>query len=253
MAKRVIDNIKHWILLRGLAREQQHWGDFVERSQRVFPDRQFYCLDLPGCGEWFKISSPLTIQAIRQHLQQQIISNNISEPFGVIGLSLGGMVALDWLEKDEQCLAAVIINTSSNDFPLHWRLQPKILWRGLAALLSPSAKTRETNILAMSSRQHRYNSIVINQWVDIQRQRPVSASTMLRQLIAASRFSAPKSIPNKYGLVLYSDKDQMVSYRCSKKLAKRFKWPRQCHRHAGHDIPLDDPKWILKQIKRWHE
>jgi hypothetical protein len=39
------------VLIRGLAREAGHWGDFAERFRAVEPDAQVIAVDLPGAGE----------------------------------------------------------------------------------------------------------------------------------------------------------------------------------------------------------
>ena len=247
-----LSTVKNWILLRGLAREQQHWGEFYPQCQQHLPDHRFYCLDLPGCGEHYQRQSPLSISAIRITLQQQLQEKNISGPFGIIGLSLGAMVALEWLADERQPVAAVvIINTSSNDFPLHWRLSPAAVGLGLRALLPISIERRERLILQLVSQQRARDNTIAAHWLTIQQQRPVTRATIMRQLIAAARFSAPQFQSSKCGLILCSDSDRMVSYRCSLQLAHRYQWPLHCHINSGHDLPLDDPLWVVDKFKHW--
>ena len=52
---------QNWLLIRGLARESGHWGDFLTQLQRAFPQAQIHCLDLPGCGINHRQSSPDSI------------------------------------------------------------------------------------------------------------------------------------------------------------------------------------------------
>jgi hypothetical protein len=42
----------------------------------------------------------------------------------------------------------------------------------------------------------------------------------------------------------------LVSPECSKKLAKHWGLPVLWHDRAGHDLPLDDPDWLVAQIAR---
>ena len=185
-------------------------------------------------------------------LQQQLQEKNISGPFGIIGLSLGAMVALEWLAAaQEQVTAVVAINTSANDFPLHWRLCPSAIPLGLQALLSTSTEHRERLILQLVSEHHSHDNAIANQWLAIQQQQPVTRSTIIRQLIAAARFSAPVFSSPKRGLILCSDSDTMVSYQCSSQLAHRYQWPLYCHITAGHDLPLDDPLWVIEKFEHW--
>ena len=53
-----------WILLRGLAREKRHWGDFLEQFRSAFPNDKILALDLPGAGEFFKETSPRTVEGM---------------------------------------------------------------------------------------------------------------------------------------------------------------------------------------------
>lgn len=245
------DNIDDWILLRGLSREQRHWGVFYDQLQLAMPEKNFHCLDLPGTGELFRKNSPATVTGIRQHLQQQCRDRIISQPYGLIGLSLGGMITLDWMSASDQVAAAVVINTSANNFSVSQRLRPGAVWLCLRTLLSTDIEDRERLILKMGSRQHAMNATTLADWVNIQKARPVKRRTVFAQLLAAARFSLPANVYHTPGLVLTSDSDDMVSSYCSEKIAEHYDWPLRCHIEAGHDLPLDDPLWVVEQIQAW--
>ncbi|HEY5138312.1 MAG TPA: alpha/beta hydrolase, partial [Methylococcales bacterium] len=55
---------QNWLLLRGLARESAHWGDFIPLLQSAFPDASVTMVDLPGTGRFYKEASPRSIKAI---------------------------------------------------------------------------------------------------------------------------------------------------------------------------------------------
>mgnify|MGYP003949335389 CR=1 FL=1 len=40
----------NWLFLRGLTREQRHWGPFRDVFARDYPGAKVHCLDLPGTG-----------------------------------------------------------------------------------------------------------------------------------------------------------------------------------------------------------
>ena len=70
-----------WILIRGLCREQQHWGDFPEMLTRqlrqrcashLLAPRPVLTLDLPGNGCLHDQESPATVPAMAEHLRQQV-------------------------------------------------------------------------------------------------------------------------------------------------------------------------------------
>lgn len=243
--------IKHWILLRGLSREQRHWGVFPELLRQACPLMSFHTLDLPGTGDCLEVASPTTVAGIRRHLQDRVEAEGIAAPLGVIGLSLGGMVALDWMAQDDSVAAVVVINTSAGNCPLHWRLRPGALAMGLGVLLQTDLARRERMILRMGSRRYGRDENTIRQWIDIQRQRPVAAKTFLRQLLAAAGFSLPRNSRHVPGLVLTSSHDTLVSPACSERIAKYYQWPLRCEPGAGHDLPLDAPVWVVQQICNW--
>ena len=55
---------QNWLLLRGLARESGHWGDFFSKLQRECPHATINTLDLPGTGRFNNLPSPNTIEEI---------------------------------------------------------------------------------------------------------------------------------------------------------------------------------------------
>ncbi len=250
--------IKTWVLLRGLSREQAHWGDFAQCLQQYCPELTCICLDLPGTGSYFQQTSPESIRSIReqlqQQLQQQLKALQLTGPVGIIGLSLGGMIALDWFEADPETMqAVVVINTSANNFSLLQRIKPMAILRCALIMLGINLRFCEKTILRMVSRLKHNDSALLEDWVAIQRARPVSRQTVYRQLRAAADFSMPKVLPTGAGLVLSSRQDGMVSPLCSEGIAKQYGWTLREHSEAGHDLPLDDPEWVADEIGRWLE
>jgi pimeloyl-ACP methyl ester carboxylesterase len=169
-------------------------------------------------------------------------------------MSLGGMVALQWVhEFADEVAGCVLINTSLRGHSPFWeRLHPRSYLR-LCRLLLPglSAVEREREILAMTSGNPQRHAGVPAQWAAIAKKRPVSRSNTLRQLIAASRYTPSRSRPLAPVLVLASRGDRLVSPRCSQRLASQWELPLRVNPDAGHDIPLDDPDWVVKQIADW--
>lgn len=91
---------------------------------------------------------------------------------------------------------------------------------------------------------------IVRQWVDISNSAPVSRLTLVKQIIAASRFKAPATTGSRT-LVLASAVDKLVDPRCSRVLAERLGAPIRVHPTSGHDIPLDDPQWVCDQVGTW--
>lgn len=240
----------NWILLRGLTREQSHWGKFPRKLEDAFPDQRFHLVDLPGTGVHFKDPSPATIAAIRARVCRSV--RHIPAPYSLLGLSMGGMVALDWaqhaLEGEIQNL--VLINTSTGFSP-PWRRTRPGAWPRIARLLCRrDLFDREADILKLTCNTPP-SLETIKHWYSIQRQRPVSARTGYAQLKAAAAFRPLPARPLPDALLLASRKDRIVDWKCSQALEQRWQWTLKVHPSAGHDLPLDDPDWIIRQLKGW--
>src|SRR5438552_440235 len=88
---------ERWLLLRGLAREQRHWGRFrPELSARLPPGAEIHCLDLPGTGTEHLRGSPANIAAIAEDVRERWLGLRGEGPWGLLAVSLGGMVAMEW-------------------------------------------------------------------------------------------------------------------------------------------------------------
>ncbi|WP_336365732.1 alpha/beta fold hydrolase [Marinobacter sp. C2H3] len=238
-----------WLLLRGLTRESAHWGAFPERLKAALPEHRFWPVDLPGAGDRYRDPSPDTIPGIRRAVAEA--TRALPRPLGLLALSLGGMVALDWAQAEPEVIARVVlINSSSRLSPPWQRLRPG-RWPAVLRLLAAPVDERERGILAMSSNHRPLPAGTLAAWQEIQRQRPVSRPNALRQLGAALRYRPSTTRPLADALVLASRADRLVDWRCSWALANRYDWPLMLHDRAGHDLPLDDPDWTVERIRRW--
>ena len=106
----------------------------------------------------------------------------------------------------------------------------------------------ERRILEMTSSRPAEHATVLDGWVAIRRTRPVTRGNAVRQLWAAARFRAPAWPAVVNTLVLCSDGDRLVDPACSRRLAARWSCRLAVHPHAGHDLPLDDGAWVMRQI-----
>lgn len=241
----------HIILLRGLAREAAHWMQFPEQLRNSLGDGyRIHCIDFPGCGIHYQQAALTSIPAMSDYARAQFSLLTINDPVLVIGISMGGMVALDWAQRFPETLTGVVlINSSAGHQPLHWRLRPGVWPAMIAALLLPMP-WRENLVLRKVSNNREHFTTNLQHWLDIQALRPVSRTTILTMLIAAARFRPQTSCIQK-GLVIASNGDQFVSCKASSALAEGFHWPLIKHPTAGHDIPMDEPDWLCATIRNW--
>lgn len=244
----------HLILLRGLAREAAHWLDFPAQLQQTpGDDCRVHLIDFPGCGKYYRQHALTSVADMTDHARTEIAITEIldrNESVYVVGISMGGMVALDWAQRFPDGLnGLVLINSSAGDHPFWWRLRPGAWLTMISALLSDS-NTREEKVLKIVSNNTADYAQHLNEWLSIQQQRPVTRATIMTMLRAAAQFRPHPTCAVK-GLVLASKEDRMVSVRASEAIARQFNWPIQQHPTAGHDLPMDDARWVADKLVQW--
>ncbi|UXI03920.1 alpha/beta fold hydrolase [Photobacterium sp. TY1-4] len=246
------------VLLRGLLREQRHWGAFYPLLCQHYPQRQVICLDLAGNGARYQAQSPGSIRAMVNDLRGQLHLHDTmidemdeTDEIDLIAISMGGMIALDWMTGyPNEIHSAVLINTSVRPYsPFYRRLNWRQLPRIGRTLFSPPA-VQEATIMQLTSNFPEQHQAELEQWIRWRQEFPVNRSNALIQLSAAARFNARVS-PTKPTLLVASRQDQLVDVSCSQMLATRWQVPLVLHPCAGHDLPLDDPHWLLEQIRHF--
>ncbi len=258
----------HWILLRGLAREARHWSKFPEllkaALKAVGDEARIDALDLPGTGRYSEMKSPTTIGDLTEFAREKF--NDIrrtmrergdtpSERTRLLTVSMGGMVAADWMDRwPDDFKECVLINTSFQGFsPLHHRLRPNAVTHLLSSLRPLSHFERELHSLGLVSNRtdKKAAEVIAHEWATFAAERPVTLENFSRQLLAAARFRAPAKKPETPILTLFSEHDRMVDSRCSKEIIRRWETASANHPTAGHDLTLDDPNWVIEKTLAW--
>lgn len=247
-----------WVLLRGLSREAGHWGGFpqllLSQLRSLHPQARVMLLDLPGNGRLHQQPSPQTVQEMVESCRAQLARGGVSGSVHLLAMSLGAMVAADWAARYPQEVdAAVLVNTSLRPFsPFFRRLRPGNYWSLLLMLLSRAgSRWREARVLALTSRLVQASDALLDRWVELQQKRPVSARNAWRQLLAAARYRASRRRPQPPMLLLCSQADGLVDWRCSQQLSRAWGVPLRLHVTAGHDLPLDDGPWVVAAVIDW--
>lgn len=242
-----------WLLLRGLTREARHWGEFPALLQAAFPGTAIEAIDLPGAGNQNTATSPLRIEDIADHCRDQALARGLQPPFNILAMSLGAMVAVAWADRrPNEVAACVLINTSLRTLsPFPHRLRAESYPALMRLALNASERERETAIFRLTSTRVEHRENVIDAWVALRRERPVSTGNALRQLAAAARYRGPSRPPRVPMLVLASRGDALVNPECSKRLANAWHADYAEHPTAGHDLPLDDAPWVVARVARW--
>lgn len=243
-----------WVWIRGLARESGHWGPFVEQFQNAFPDRKVHFLDLPGAGENRNMAPPLTIEEMLPTLRSQFKDKIPAGKAHFLTLSMGAMLGMEWMHKyPEDMHSLVLMNSSSKTHsPFHCRMRWNAYPEFVKALLTSSLRKREMTILKLISNREEVHEEMASIWTRVAQQRPMKVSAFFRQLTAAGRYSPPAQYPASIPvLLLVGLGDRLVEPRCSFDLAKTYMWQIKSHPWAGHDLPIDDPEWVINALREW--
>ncbi len=247
-----------WLLLRGMSREAAHWGAFPQQLcdeiRQRDPDARVLMMDLPGNGIRFREASSASVRKTVERLRADLAREGITQPVHLLGMSLGAMVATDWafLHPEEVC-ATVLINPSMRPFmDFHRPARPlRFLTLALLSLTRLGVRSREAKVLNMTTRLLPSREAVLNDWVTVQREHPVALRNVVRQWLAALRYKAKLARPVPPVLLLCSQSDELVDWRCSRDMSRAWGAPLRLHTQAGHDLPLDDGAWVARAVGEW--
>ncbi|MCB0416560.1 MAG: alpha/beta hydrolase, partial [Bdellovibrionales bacterium] len=237
-----------WLLLRGLARESGHWGNFPQLlASRV--GESPVSLNLPGCGERNQERASGNLSRLLSQVHEK---TDPKQKKILVGVSLGGMLALQWAyEHPEEVRGVVVINSSASNLSWPWqRFSPKAI-RTLFHALTSRGEEREKTILELVCNAENVRRRYLPTFKVLAEHRPVHFSNARRQLRAARHFRVKKL--SQPGLIVVSEKDKLASPVCSQALASFLNWPIVSHPSAGHDLALEDPAWLADQIARWSQ
>ncbi len=245
---------RNWLLLRGLAREPAHWGDFTGTLQAAFPHARITTVALPGTGEHHQQASPASIGELCEFVRQQAYRQGLLEqPVTFFALSLGAMVAWEWLQRYPQdCSGAVLISTSFAGLsPFYQRLRWQSYGQIVAILRERDIYQREKKILQLVNNNRERDGLIAEQWAAIHQQRPISPQTAYRQMLAAASYRPSNNKPGLPVLLINAQGDRLVSPQCSVAIAKKWQLPLKTHPWAGHDLTVDDGAWAVDVLREW--
>lgn len=257
-----------WILLRGLTRESRHWGRFPGELEKKLlahgHSARVDSIDLPGTGRYSEMRSPVTIKEITSFVREKFVElrrrlreQGETPPPKVylVSISLGSMVACDWIERWPGDFSGVVLmNTSFKGFsPMHRRLTPGAYAHLFQALRAQDPVKREHAVLSLISNRPEQYAELAKEWADIQLSRPVSYENFARQLTAAALYQPGLPKPGVPVLLLNSASDRMVHPSCSQDIARRWEAPLVVHPSAGHELPLDEPEFTAAEIVQWYD
>jgi pimeloyl-ACP methyl ester carboxylesterase len=237
-----------FILIHGLGRDQAYWRPLVALLRQAYPEALIETPDIPGVGILHRTPSPTHLADYLPFLEGQLA--NSDEQAVLIGLSLGGMLALTWAAIEPQRFRhLVVINTSSRLSPFYRRLKVYRAWRQPAAIFRFSRRAKERAIYHLICNRRPMPDDLLDEWEAIQNRHPVKITNQIRQIWAGLRFLPPDKGLLPALTVIYSKADHWVDPRCSEDLIKYYNSNSYQHGWAGHDLPQDDPQWLLNKLR----
>jgi pimeloyl-ACP methyl ester carboxylesterase len=241
-------------LIIGLTKESRHWSeDFLAELKKSLGPIEIHLVDLPGAGKHLEIKSPRSISGIVDKARSHQIFNPKRKRL-VIAISLGGMVAWDWVTRyPDDFHGFVMINSSlAGVSPVFKRLMPKALYGFIQIALAPKGEKKEKAILKLCSNRPDLSEKILPRWSEIGREANMRLSNVINQLLAAMKFK-PGQLPVLPMLVVAAQKDRLAYYKCSQDIAHltSAKFVLCTDPTVGHAFHVDGPEFLAHEIKTW--
>ncbi|QLE84453.1 alpha/beta hydrolase [Shewanella sp. Scap07] len=254
------------VLLRGLMRDQRHWHGFEQRL--IDAGCQVLSVDVLGNGHYYRQRSPLNIDEYAEQVARQIQAHfqGQSVPqLTIVGLSMGGMIALRLAKQQPQMIKQVVLLNSSAANLSGWyqrfRLDRLIAigaaqcWRHVIQQLNARGSAKKASpverlVLALTSLKAANQIDYIQQWSQWRTERHCHFFNGVRQIIACAKFNAPSALSCPI-YVMVANQDALVMPSCSAALAQFYQTELVKIDCCGHDISLDQPQILLRKLLQY--
>ena len=232
-------------------RSKKHWGDFPFEVQSRLPSSKVISVELPGIGEESHVRPPFSLFGIAQLVHEKVSLEAPGGRVGILGVSLGGMVALELMGAFPKFYKkAMLVNSSSTLSPKTKRLRWQVWKDVLAVALEANKVRREHKVIPHLVNSAEGQKKMAESWEKVAKEFQYHPLTPIAQLRAASGFLPSESLKeSKEILLIRSMGDLFVDPSCSELMSRRFSWEMHDHPWAGHDLAWDDPAWLLGEIE----
>lgn len=230
------------LMIRGLSRTSRHWGQLVPELEGRF---RLILMDNRGVG---RSSVPLLPFSTKEMADDAAaVLDAVGEASAhVLGISLGGMIAQELALGHPARVRRLVLGCTRGG----GRLSGPLRWDTIRDLVGPmrhppERAIRETARIILSPGFLRDHPEVVEEWVQIARELPMSRRGVLFQLIAAARHDASRRLASLRHdtLVITGDADRLIAAESSERIAAVI--PRaklELLRGAGHDFPTEKPR-----------
>jgi 3-oxoadipate enol-lactonase len=239
------------VLLRGLGRSSGFWLEFAEKLSE---HAEVVCIDLLGTGLSASNWGRGTISGFATDVGHTLKSIGLNEVY-LVGISLGGMVALELTSQSEVVVKLAVLASSSRGGSGK-RIETAALIRLLWSLRSGTPSNAELAPFLVSQQTLKNRPELPEIWDDLWRREGFRTVPVLRQLLAAAFFDARPALAkiNQPTLFMVSKADALVPWRNTLGLWEKSK---DCQlvvlEDYGHDFPTEAPDLVIGHLLEFFE
>jgi len=234
------------VLLRGLGRSSGFWLEFTEKLAAHY---EVICLDLLGTGLSESNWGRGRIAQFAEDVEHTLKLLNVSQAY-LVGISLGGMVAIEVAARSER-VSGLAVLASSSQGGAGARINPKALARLLWSLRRGTPSNSELAPYLVSRATLEQRPELPQLWDELWKREGFRTIPVLRQLLAAALFDARPALERISIPVLFmvSRDDTLVPWKKTVQLWERAK---NCKltvlENYGHDFPTEAPDEVVQHL-----
>ena len=242
------------LLLRGINSDSRYWLDFPnEFSDEI----KLLIVDLPGTGKNIASKTPLSISDHVNFLRNEINADDLSRGLHIIGLSLGGMIAIQWLSMFPNEIKSVtaMSSTGGKIYSSIGRINP-VNWFKLTFSIATDKifRTNSFSKKLVSIVTNIHNNEPRKNWIatkfsNLSMESRVSIFSTCRQIIAASNWSPDFSDSPELGkrvLLLKAKYDRFIPPKAVNRLHNMIPNSVLYEIPSGHQISLSHPDEVIE-------
>ncbi|CAG9294978.1 alpha/beta fold hydrolase [Celerinatantimonas diazotrophica] len=239
--KQLLDHFSPVVLIRGLLGENYYWLRFQQILEQTL-QRKVVLVSLREQLSSQTQSCADLVETFRTQLYEQTQGYSCH----LVSLSLGANVALQWQHQfSDEIKSVTLINPLVIDREHRWH--PRLWWILLKILV----------LSVLTSSQSRRWFKRLSAWpglhpelTEMTNSLALRCEPLVKQIKlfmqSGSSFSPKGSLQ-----LLVSRHDHWVHSSLSYALAAKWQVPLFPHLSAGHDLALDDPRWVCEKLTDW--